>query len=111
MDFGANLYKELLNKKKISYGQLRRAFAEAEKRGEHLVGYITFMDDFPEPRAADERTFVVSSDNDGYKPSGGFTIFGSSIDGRTENIRLDRIMANEAGGINGLRIEACYLSI
>ena len=95
----------------ITYQELTRRFIEAEKQGKHLKGYIVFTaDSFPKPYTAFERTYVVSSDNKAFQSGqGGYSIYGSSLDGEDVCVRLDRLMADEYGGKDGFKIERCYM--
>ena len=99
-------------KVEMSYNELKKRFREAEEKGkEHLKGYITFTSDsFTEPYSEESRTYVVSSDNKAFIPNmGGYSIYGSSLDGEDSMVRLDQYMATEYGGKNGWKIEKCYL--
>ena len=95
----------------ISYQELTRRFRDAEKQGEHMKGYIVFTaDSFQKPYTAFERTYVVSSDNKAFQSGqGGYSIYGSSLDGEDIGVRLDRLMADEYGGKDGFKIERCYV--
>ena len=95
----------------VTYQELTRRFREAEKQGKHLKGYIVFTaDSFPKPYTAFERTYVVSSDNKAFQSGqGGYSIYGSSLDGEDVCVRLDRLMADEYGGKDGFKIERCYM--
>ncbi len=95
----------------ITYQELTRRFREAEQQGEHIKGYIVFTaNSFPKPYTAFERTYVVSSDNKAFQSGqGGYSIYGSSLDGEDVGVRLDRLMADEYGGKNGFKIERCYV--
>ena len=99
-------------KVQMSYYELKSYFREAEEKGkEHLKGYITFTSDsFTEPYSEESRTYVVSSNNKAFIPNmGGFSIYGSSIDGKDSMVRLEQYMADEYGGKNGWKIEKCFL--
>ena len=99
-------------KVEMSYNELKSRFREVEKEGkEHLEGYITFTpDSFTQPYSEESRTYVVSSDNKAFIPNmGGYSIYGSSLDGEDSMVRLDQYMAAEYGGKNGWKIEKCYL--
>ena len=95
----------------VTYQELTRRFREAEKQGKHLKGYIVFTaDSFQKPYTAFERTYVVSSDNKAFQSGqGGYSIYGSSLDGEDVCVRLDRLMADEYGGKDGFKIERCYV--
>ena len=60
------------------------------------------------PYSVEERTYIVSSNNKAFQPGmGGYSIYGSSLDGSDVCCRLDGYMANEHGGENGWKIERC----
>lgn len=95
----------------MSYGDLAARFREAEGNGQHLSGYIVFTEDsFKEPFPKPARTYSVSSDNKAFQPGmGGYSIYGSAIDGSDPLVRLEAYMAAEKGGASGWKIERCYL--
>ena len=72
-----------------------------------VSGYIVFsQDSFDKPYSEQSRTYVVSSDNKAYiAGAGGYSIFGSCLDGSDQNIRLERYMH----GDNAWKIERCYM--
>ena len=99
-------------KVEMSYNELKKRFREAEEKGkEHLKGYITFTSDsFTEPYSEESRTYVVSSNNKAFIPNmGGYSIYGSSLDGKDLMVRLEQYMAAERGGKDGWKIEKCCL--
>ena len=95
----------------LSYGELCQRFREAESKGEHLEGRIVFTEDsFTEHYSEESRTYAVSSQNKAFMPGmGGYSIYGSAIDGTDPLVRLDGYMAVEHGGENGWVVETCYL--
>lgn len=96
----------------MTYGEMVSRFREVEKAGSNsLTGYIVFSaDSFDKPYTEEERTYVVSSDNKAFKPNmGGYSIYGSSLDGTDRFVRLERYMSNENGGADGWKIERCYM--
>lgn len=97
---------------KITYNQLCKIFRAHEENhpGEHLTGYIVFTEDsFTEKYPLESRTYEVSSDNKAFIPGmGGYSIYGSSIDGSDPCVRLERYMAAERGGKDGWKVEYCY---
>ena len=99
---------------KITYAELAAAFRKHEREatdGSHLTGCIVFTEDsFTAPYSLEARTYRVSSNNKAYQPNmGGYSIYGSAIDGSDPMIRLEGYMAAEKGGRNGWRVEYCYL--
>lgn len=99
--------------KEMTYTELREAFNNHEQvyPDDHLTGYILFsQDSFTAPYSEASRTYVVSSNNKAFIPGmGGYSIYGSSLDGSDLCVRLDRYMAIEHGGADGWKIEKCYL--
>lgn len=97
----------------MSYGEMTRKFHEIEssRTGQHLTGYIVFsQESFKEPFSEEARTYVVSSDNKAFIPGmGGYSIYGSALDGSDPCVRLERYMQAEHGGENGWKIERCYM--
>lgn len=100
----------------MEYKELHKIFCEHERSMPegHLTAYITFSSD---SFGADtnysewERTYIVSSNNKAFQPGkGGYSIFGSCLDGKSDPcLRLDRYMAEEHGGENGWIVEDCCL--
>lgn len=95
----------------MSYEDLKARFREAEAAGKHLIGHIVFTEDsFDKPYSEEERTYVVSSDNKAFQPHmGGYSIFGTSLDGSDKHVRLDAYMAEEYAGEDGWKVERCYI--
>ena len=97
----------------VSYSEMTSKFYEAERSGtgQHLTGYIVFsQDSFNEPYSEAARTYVVSSNNKAFIPGmGGYSIYGSSLDGSDPCVRLERYMQDEKGGADGWKIERCYM--
>ena len=96
----------------LPYSEMVSRFRDAERNGkDHLTGYIVFsQDSFTKPYSVEERTYIVSSNNKAFQPGmGGYSIYGSSLDGSDVCCRLDGYMSNERGGENGWKIERCYM--
>lgn len=97
----------------LSYSEMTSKFYEAERSGtgQHLTGYIVFsQDSFNESYSEAARTYVVSSNNKAFIPGmGGYSIYGSSLDGSDPCVRLERYMQDEKGGAEGWKIERCYM--
>lgn len=97
----------------LSYSEMTGKFYEAERSGtgQHLTGYIVFsQDSFKEPYSEAARTYVVSSNNKAFIPGmGGYSIYGSALDGSDPCVRLERYMQDEKGGAEGWKIERCYM--
>ena len=99
--------------KDITYSELISYFkaVEQSKTGKHLNGYIVFTEDsFTAPYEERARTYAVSSNNKAFQPGmGGYSIYGSALDGTDPCVRLEQYMAVERGGKNGWKIERCYV--
>jgi hypothetical protein len=95
----------------LTYGELVSRFREAERNGRHISGYIVFTEDsFDKPYPIEARTYVVSSQNKAFQPNmGGYSIYGSSLDGSDKCVRLENYMEAERGGHGSWKIEKCYI--
>ena len=92
----------------LTYSELADRFRNAESEGKkHLTGYIVFsQESFNKPYDEKSRTYAVSSDNKAFKAGlGGYSIYGSCLDGSDPCVRLDGYMCGE----NAWKIEKCYL--
>ena len=92
----------------MTFAEMRSRFCEAENEGkEHLSGYIVFtQDSFDKPYDERSRTYGVSSNNKAFQAGmGGYSIFGSCLDGTDPCVRLDGYMFGE----NAWKIEKCYM--
>ena len=92
----------------LTYSELADRFRNAESEGKkHLTGYIVFsQESFNKPYDEKSRTSAVSSDNKAFKAGlGGYSIYGSCLDGSDPCVRLDGYMRGE----NAWKIEKCYL--
>lgn len=92
----------------LTYSELADRFRNAENEGKkHLTGYIIFsQESFNKPYDEKSRTYAVSSDNKAFKAGlGGYSIYGSCLDGSDPCVRLDGYMRGE----NAWKIEKCYL--
>ena len=100
------------NIKNVSYFEMCSFFRMVERAndGRHLCGYIVFCEDsFDIPYSEEARTYAVSSNNKAFQPNmGGYSIYGSSLDGTDICVRLERYIASERGVKNGWKIERCY---
>lgn len=105
---------------KITYAELAARFRARESANvgtpyherKHLTGCIVFTEDsFNQPYSLESRTYAVSSDNKAYIPNmGGYSIFGSAVDGSDPGVRLEAYMAAERGGKDGWRVDYCYMT-
>lgn len=100
----------------MNYRELRNLFREHEHSNPdtHLTAYITFAPESFGPEvdySVVERTYMISSNNKAFQPNmGGYSIFGSCLDGKTDPcLRLDYQMAEENGGKNGWLVEDCCI--
>lgn len=92
----------------LTYSELADRFRNAESEGKkHLTGYIVFsQESFNKPYDEKSRTYAVSSDNKAFKAGlGGYSIYGSCLDGTDPCVRLDGYMFGE----NAWKIEKCYM--
>ena len=92
----------------LTYFELADRFRDAESEGKkHLTGYIVFsQESFNKPYDERSRTYAVSSDNKAFKAGlGGYSIYGSCLDGSDPCVRLDGYMRGE----DAWKIEKCYL--
>lgn len=92
----------------LSYQRLSEIFNYVNDTHKSPVsGYIVFtQDSFDMPYSEQSRTHVVSSDNKAYiAGAGGYSIFGSCLDGSDQNIRLELYMH----GDGAWKIERCYM--
>lgn len=101
--------------KEIPYSDLKMLFRERERTRKQdeppMVGYVVFtQDSFTEPYSTRSRTYTIYSNCKAFMPNmGGYSIFGSSLDGTDIDVRLDQYMADERGGKDGWKIEKCYI--
>ena len=99
--------------KEVTYSELVSYFKAVEhsKTGKHLRGYIVFTEDsFTAHYDERARTYAVSSNNKAFQPGmGGYSIYGSALDGTDPCVRLEQYMEVERGGKNGWKIESCYV--
>lgn len=99
----------------MNYSQLKTLFCkhESENPSNHMTAYITFSSFGPENTKEyswEARTYVVSSDNKAFQPNmGGYSIFGSCLDGTDRCVRLEAYMAEERGGKDGWVVEDCCI--
>lgn len=91
----------------MSYSDLKSLFREAENNRQHLTAHIVFTaDTFKKPYSEFERTYEVSSDNKAFQSRmGGYSIYGTSLDGVDPCLRMEGLMADEMGGKDGWKIE------
>lgn len=96
----------------MTYLELRAAFREWECNcpERHLTAHITFtVGSFDKEYPLIARTYAVSSYNKAFRPNmGGYSIFGTSLDGTDMGVRLERYMALE-GNPGGWQVEDCYI--
>ena len=74
---------------------------------EPVCGYIVFSpDSFDKPYSEQSRTYVVSSNNKAFiSGAGGYSIYGSCLDGTDQYVRLEGYMRGE----NAWKIDRCYM--
>lgn len=99
----------------MKYTELKKLFSAHESHypQSHLIGYITFSSFGPankEEYPWESRTYLVSSDNKAFQPNkGGYSIFGSCLDGTDQCVRLEQYIQEEYGGKDGWVVEDCYI--
>lgn len=99
----------------MNYQELFKIFSQHESGNpkEHLTAYITFSGFGSGCQAVfneRSRTYVISSDNKAFKPNmGGYSIFGSCLDGTDPCVRLESCMADVHGGKDGWIVEDCCI--
>lgn len=95
----------------LTYEQMKHRFRQAEKDGNHIVGYVVFTEDsFTQSYSEESRTYVISSKNKAFiEGMYGYSIYASCIDGTDNNVRLDRYMVAEHGGEDGWKVERCFI--
>ena len=99
----------------MNYQELKKLFSDHESSlpKSNLTGYITFSSFGPDETREfpwEGRTYSVSSSNKAFQSKmGGYSIFGSSLDGTDQGVRLDRLMAEEHGGQDGWVVEDCCI--
>lgn len=99
----------------MNYKELKKLFSDHESSfpKNHLTGYITFSSFGPDETRDfpwEGRTYSVSSGNKAFQPKmSGYSIFGSSLDGTDQGVRLERFMAEEHGGKYGWVVEDCCI--
>lgn len=92
----------------MTWPELRQKFEDAEKSGEHITGYIVFaQESFGKPYSEESRTYAVSSNNKAFQSGmGGYSIFGSCLDGTDPYLRLDLYMRDKD---HPWKVEKCYI--
>ena len=99
----------------MDYKQLKELFWQHERDypKTHLTGCITFASFGPDNKKEypwSGRTYIISSDNKAFQPNkGGYSIFGSCLDGSDPCLRLEELMAEEHGGKYGWAVEDCCI--
>lgn len=101
---------------KMTYKELKNYFTEYNKKpgwaNNPIKGVIVFREDnWPDDNySLESRSYVVSSDNKAFIASmGGYSIFGSSLDGSDKNVRLEQYMEDEYASKGGWKVDYCYL--
>ena len=106
-----------MDETKLTYPMLKAIFkaweAQTPRPSRHLTGCIVFKPEtWPtEGYSYNSRCYAVSSDNKAFQPNmNGDSIFGSCMDGRDANVRLDQYMALEHGDPKyGWQVDYCIL--
>lgn len=101
--------EDTVPKQEMSYAELTTLFRSVnDKHLDPIVGYIVFTDDsFDKPYNEESRTYAISSNNKAYQSGmGGYSIYGSCLDGTDSCLRLEGYMRGE----NAWKIEKCYMA-
>ena len=106
-----------MKKTQMTYEQIKEVFYNTEKMNKcyginvHFEAEITFtQDSFTKEYSEEARTYVISSNNKAFIPGmGGYSIYGSSLDGSDKGVRLEQYMADEKGGKDGWKIEKAFI--
>lgn len=99
----------------MNYKQLRDLLSGHESTcpQTHLTAGITFSSFGPDNQknySWRSRTYLISSDNKAFQADkGGYSIFGSCLDGSDRCLRLSNFMCEEHGGKDGWVVEDCFL--
>lgn len=96
-----------------TYAELKALFRKHEREhpSKHLNAVIVFKQESwqDETYPLASRSYLVSSNNKAFQPDmGGYSIYGSSLDGSDIGVRLDRYMKAESE-VNGWIVDFCYL--
>jgi len=100
----------------MTYQELKKLFQEHESGtpDTHLTAGITFSSFGPdnhETYSWESRTYIISSNNKAFQPNmGGYSIFGSCLDGTDQCLRLDWRMREESGDSGGWIVKDCFLT-
>ena len=98
-----------MKKHVMTYQEMKSLFIRANKLHITVTGYIVFTtDSFCREYSEESRTYIVSSDNKAYQPEmGGYSIYGSCLDGTDQCLRLEGYMRGE----NAWKVEYCYIDM
>lgn len=96
----------------MTYQELKDAFRELKRTfpREDLTAHVVFTEDsFAGPYPLLSRTYLVSSDNKGFRPNMfSSSVFAYCLDGTDQGVRLDWYMADE-GNTDGWKVQDCYI--
>ena len=89
-----------------------RQFNNKDERGDFILhGVIVFQESETFSGTLEERSYHVTNDNKAWKSGlGGYSIYGSSLDGTDPCSRLEGFMEAERGGPKGWKVEYCYFT-
>lgn len=99
---------DLIPKVELSYKEMTDIFKQINQdSGNPVSGYIVFaQSNFAKPYSVESRTYEIGSNNKAFiLGMGGYSIYGSSIDGSDVGVRLDRYMRAD----DPWKIERCYM--
>ena len=97
----------------MTYPELKKIFRELKRTSpkEDLTAHIIFTEDsFDKPYPLLSRTYLVSSDNKGFRPNmSSRSVFAWCLDKDSDQgVRLDWYMADE-GVAGGWKVQECYI--
>lgn len=96
----------------MKYSELKRHFCDLNSgtSSERLTAHIIFTEEsFSQKYPLLSRTHRITSDEKAYQSGmGGYSIFGSCLDGTDRGVRLERYMAEE-GISDGWEVQDCYI--
>ena len=96
----------------MRYHKLTEIFRDYERQdpppNKALTGYITFTESsFEKPYHKESRTYITTSKEKAFMPNmGGYSIFGTSVDGTDRGVRLEQYMKAERDP-DGWEVEDC----
>lgn len=95
----------------MEYSALRKILCNAAINGKTVEAFVTFTPasfGFDKEYSKRARTYTFTSREKAFNPNvGGYSIFGSSLDGSDNGVRLESYMKDEKGGPDGWKVQTC----